>query len=662
MALGTNKSASFSIQGNPKWMWITNEGVLTGTPDVNAPPSVEVIVTATWNNETLPPRTYVVPVLPSACRADVRRAFAWCDTPDPAVRPDQGERWGFTPEQTTKPGVDGKVRLDCENYAGCIVQFHRLRTAETKKPETAVGEYGYFDAGSHAIAWGPPDGGGMEDSIVKAINGSKVLISGSVLIKKNVPHCAFWSWSVVTQTVDSSNNLFYGASEVAVFCVDDPRSEKPELKTVLIALPVHAIWANAYALPANTNDLTWKPISAPPAGHECWTGKTSAGLPLLGIRPCDADKNDAPTGDEDEKSNWLLRRYYSVGSLYNRLTQPGVSQGSISISPIMPATKTTWDVQAYESTLAGPGWAGFQLMYERDRKAVDDFDSLTAAFTYDLRVAKRTPYWLCLNADGFLTRENCDPDGKGSVPPIFGIRPLEISLRAGPEWAPGSEQVKGSFLPTAADAKPSGKEIDYVPRDLNFVGGLMFRSPIIINPVRQNNVKQPEQIALAPVAGLEGGFRAISHDIGTLCPSQLPGQYATATGNTAATGTLCVAPPHYIFRVVVGVDASARVPYNFTRSFLGDRPLTVDFSYRMRRLYSAEPVFDVSRNPFAFTTPEGVAAGGRPYTRITFIAPFSAYLQARATWQRGALPPLFQYVGSEVALGLTFSNPGSSEH
>jgi len=59
---------------------------------------------------------------------------------------------------------------------------------------------------------------------------------------------------------------------------------------------------------------------------------------------------------------------------------------------------------------------------------------------------------------------------------------------------------------------------------------------------------------------------------------------------------------------------------------------------------------------------EGQSLGGRSYTRITFIAPFSAYLQIRATWQHGELPPAFQYVGNQVTFGLTFSNPGSSEH
>jgi len=74
------------------------------------------------------------------------------------------------------------------------------------------------------------------------------------------------------------------------------------------------------------------------------------------------------------------------GAEYNRVTLPGVSQGSISTVPWASATKATWDMQAYESTRWGPGWFGLQLMYEHDRKLADDFNSFTAALTYDLRI------------------------------------------------------------------------------------------------------------------------------------------------------------------------------------------------------------------------------------------------------------------------------------
>jgi len=79
---------------------------------------------------------------------------------------------------------------------------------------------------------------------------------------------------------------------------------------------------------------------------------------------------------------------------------------------------------------------------------------------------------------------------------------------------------------------------------------------------------------------------------------------------------------------------AARLPYNVTRNFLGDRPLTVDYSYRMQRLSYDEPFTNQIYVIHNETVPAaGQSLGGRSYTRITFIAPFSAYLQFRATWQ-----------------------------
>ena len=126
--------------------------------------------------------------------------------------------------------------------------------------------------------------------------------------------------------------------------------------------------------------------------------------------------------------------------------------------------------------------------------------------------------------------------------------------------------------------------------------------------------------------------------------------------------------PTGILRIVAGLDVSARWPYNITRNFLGDRPITLDFSYRVRRLAYAEPFYDatyVERNLLLAKTqgiPEVETAGTRYYMRATLIVPFSAYFQFRASWQRGELPPLFQFVSSQIALGFAFSNPGSSEH
>ena len=92
----------------------------------------------------------------------------------------------------------------------------------------------------------------------------------------------------------------------------------------------------------------------------------------------------------------------------------------------------------------------------------------------------------------------------------------------------------------------------------------------------------------------------------------------------------------------------------------------MDFSYRRRWLTYAEPFANwetITNRVNIYDTPaEGQSTEGRAYTRITLIEPASAYFQLRVVWQRGALPPAFQYVHDLVAIGVTFSNPGSSEH
>jgi len=660
-ALETSRPAYFEkAGGNAAWLIVTAEGVLTGTPPGDAPPKSEIIVYAhpfdpqgNVENRRFS-RTFVVPVQKNPCTLGNHGDFRWCSDETARRQQSSGDRFGFAPAEP-----------DCNDSNGCIVQFDRLflpkvneATDDERPAGIEGGRFGHFNPRIHQIVWNADLSGLPKDAIINAINGSKVPLSGSVLIHRAVRGCRFWSWSLVTQTTNSSNNLYYGSSDLTAFCTDGNDG------TVLIVLPIHAIWASVYGTPANTNDPAWKPTSAPPAGHECWTGKSVATSPPQSIRPCDTEGHFPSDYEEkhypDEKSHWILRRFLywrPVTWVYKQQALPGVSQGNISIAPIAAATKSTFDVQAYESMLVGPGWLGLQLMYEHDRKPADDLNSLTSAFTYDIRIPA---FWNC--------RRGCEPqnwwfergahqvvgaadcEGQGDCdPPIVGVRPAEFIARVGPEWSPDS--FKYTFKPAQPGQPPP--PMQYLPRDLNFVMGSTLRLPIIFNPkLPWLYSRQPSQFTLAPVAGLEGGFRVISHEIGlgTIC-------------TIVPIPVSCAPQPQEIFRRVAGFDASARWPYNITHNFLGDRPLTVDFSYRMRWLSYAEPFANQLHVIHNVPGPaEGQSLGGRSYTRITFIAPFSAYLQIRATWQHGELPPAFQYVGNQVTFGLTFSNPGSSEH
>lgn len=347
-------------------------------------------------------------------------------------------------------------------------------------------------------------------------------------------------------------------------------------------------------------------------------------------------------------------------------------------------------MQIYESTRWGRGWVGLQAMYEHDRKLADDLNSLTAGLTYLIRVKDKYPFWGCwAEKDAFVRGKNCNPQHYVN-PPLVGIRPLEVMVRGGPEWSPSAENTA------------TGTQGIYMPKDLNLVMGATARLPIIISPwipwhytsVRKDDGKwqktrqapQPSQFTVVPVFGLEGGLRVDSHPIGApvgLVVVSLAPECSSPPSPPSSTGPTGLCPSHSqlvpgrlytctqpqeIFRQVAGVDASLRWPYNITKSFLGDRPITLDFSYRMRWLSYAEPFYDDtyaatnSKTSKTDTLPEGQSSGERSYARITILFPISAYLQLRTSWQRGSLPPLFQNVGNLFKLGLAFSNPGSSEH
>jgi hypothetical protein len=183
----------------------------------------------------------------------------------------------------------------------------------------------------------------------------------------------------------------------------------------------------------------------------------------------------------------------------------------------------------------------------------------------------------------------------------FIIRKPQFQLRAGPEFAPTR------------------------PRDLNFVEAEIIRLPLTLSIYRQ-----PSAITLFPVVGLEEGRSLVAH-------------------LSAADGT--------IFRRVAGADASFRWPFDITHNFFGEKPVTVDFSYRMRWLSTDEPTTDV-----ADKGPEVVSHQRHSYWRGSLNAPLSANFQFKLTVQHGSLPPDFHALDYSLGLGFTFTPSGSTEH
>jgi hypothetical protein len=77
----------------------------------------------------------------------------------------------------------------------------------------------------------------------------------------------------------------------------------------------------------------------------------------------------------------------------------------------------------------------------------------------------------------------------------------------------------------------------------------------------------------------------------------------------------------------------------------------------MRWLAYEEPFTDVANNGA-----EMLVGGRRSFLRGSFIEPLTPNLQFQVTLLRGSLPPDFRFLGNTVVIGLTFANPGSSEH
>ena len=557
-------------------------------------------------------------------------------------------RWLGPPDCTAM--TNAIPRNDNENNRNSDVTIFQFVRFKTEGSPYELGAFGYLDSASGKIDWCGIPHDPRTALLVNAVNASNVPLSGSIVVFNVAePDCRKQAWKIVAEAVESSNILLYDSSQVSIFC---------HAKAVIIVLPVHAIWANVFFSPANFSNPAWKPIGDVPLGHDCFTGDQVGPDPRPGedpppverfypqqqIRPCDLI---AAATYLPKKAKWYQFYHPRIAWIYNRLTQPGVTQGTASIAPFNLTPKGTYDAQAYVSTRWGPGWFGLTSVFEHDMSLKDDMNSLTGALTYDWRWRDKSEpqppqsgastqnenalqqfgtsdqngnqpsqpgkRWLLgtsiHNSTHFLPPETPETPKSNLrrpiMPPVFGVRWPEFNVRFGPEFTPGGPEVTTHPIKVAP---PEVAPTAVAQRKLNLVAGATTRLPLIFS-----FEDQPSAITVLPVLGFEAGVRDNPPDIPEL---------VMKGGNP---GVVDVAEPPNVARLVGGVDGSLRSFWSMYENFLGNKPITLDFSYRLRRLFSAEPSIDVSHSPVA----ETLRGGSRGYDRVTLIVPYSAYLQLR---------------------------------
>jgi hypothetical protein len=213
------------------------------------------------------------------------------------------------------------------------------------------------------------------------------------------------------------------------------------------------------------------------------------------------------------------------------------------------------------------------------------------------------------NLDALLTgvsydlRPVIDPNFKTTA--HFSLRKPQYQLKSFVEFAPT-------------------KSLPSNTHDLNLVESETARIPFVFNFNRQ-----PSALVMTPILGLEEGSHIQTH----------------------------LAEGDHVFRGLAGGDVSYLWPYNLLHNLLGDKPITLAFSYRARWVASPEPLTDVANKGTEISSTRT-----RSYWRASLIEPLSSYVQFKVTVQHGGIPPDFRLLAYSLNLGLTFTNPGSSEY
>lgn len=456
---------------------------------------------------------------------------------------------------------------------------HKLDQARRRKRQQAVNlevcDVIYFDRVADKLWYSgaPPRGWDPSLEVQKghkewtsAILASKVWLTGTLLSVKldsvglSSEQCTNSDWKIETQAKESANVLIFGPSD------SGPGICSPD--HYFIALPVHVLWAEVSAFPAQTDPMRKAPTS--------YAEKTLGTERECSISLALCDRHIPP-----------FSYFYKTRSVYNLATQPGSSQGTISYSPVIGGggnPKLTYDVQLNSAAQVGRGWLGVPLLFEKDSNPSANLDTLLVGLSYDLRS---------------VIQQNVVST------PHFTIRKPQYQFRSLVEFAPTVS------LPSQS-------------HDLNVVEAELVRLPFIFNFNRQ-----PSALAITPVLGLEEGSHVQTH----------------------------LAEGDHILRGLAGGDVSYLWSYNILHNILGDKPITLAFSYRVRWLASPEPFTDVANKGA-----EIASTGTRSYWRASVVEPLSSYLQFKVSVQHGGLPPDFRMLAYSLNLGLTFTNPGSSEY
>jgi hypothetical protein len=435
-------------------------------------------------------------------------------------------------------------------------------------------------------------------AMISAVNSSKTLFSGSLLVIQPVDHltCANFDYKIVVQSTESAGILVYDPADIGAGVCDVGDLSKSA--RFLIALPVHALWADVFSYRQLLDPTRAAPAKTtnPPAGFTDCTGQPA----IATIVPCDK---------ETSKS---LGFAYTVGAVANRFVPPGNGQGSVNFAG---KGEVNFDIQADPAFYINPGWINFPVMFERGPSGAN-LNSLTFGTAYDARWISK-PNYLNPSKTNHLT-----------------VRKPQVQFRSNLEFSP---------------SHPATGMASSLSRDWNFVFGETIKFPFIFN-----FHSQPSSFTIYPLIGTEEGWHLASN--------------LTQNSN--------------IVRGFAGGNASFRWPYNVFHNFTGPTPITFEAQYLIRGFLNKEPFADFSNLPPANSTPicpdiPGVAPNAtgtgcmaslvlssipRSFFKGDASVPVNPYISIKFTAYRGALPPDFWNIGWSYTLGLSFSNPGSSEH